>query len=270
MGKALLASLLALLVSLVHAGSFSSTYIKALSGSDFKKEVFGTERATIAVFYAPWCGHCQRLAPEYEKAAKNLAGMVDFVAVDCDEDKNKPLCQEYGIRGFPTIKTFSSPSKATAKDYNGERTASALVQAATREMPSFSKRIKSASELGKIISKVPKKPVVFLLTDKIATSSLYKALSTDFHKTYSFYTVKDDAEFDPIKKNFGITKVPSLILWKGEDQVEIFGGTLKLGHISHWLKQAAKPKGKADAAAKNEKKKQEPAATTADKTKDEL
>lgn len=104
---------------------------------------------------------------------------------------------------------------------------------------------------------VPKKPIVFLVTDKIATSSLYKALSTDFHKTFTFYTVKDDPEFDPIKKNFGITKTPSLILWRGEDQVEIYGGTLKLGHISHWLRQASKSKSKASNGTKSQKKEAE-------------
>jgi len=230
------------LVTAVQAGSFSSSYIKSLTASNFKKEVFGNERVTFSVFYAPWCGHCQRLAPEYEKAAKNLAGMVDFVVVDCDEDKNKPLCQEYNVRGFPTIKTFSGPTKAMAKDYNGERTASALVQHATREMPSFSKRIKTAAELRKLVSKVPKKPGVFLLTDKIATSSLYKALSTDWHKFFDFYTIKDDPEFALLKEMFGINKVPSLVLWKGAEQVEIYGGQLKISSIAHWLKQASKAK----------------------------
>lgn len=30
--------------------------------------------------------------------------MVPFYAVDCDEQKNKPICGEQGIKGFPTVK----------------------------------------------------------------------------------------------------------------------------------------------------------------------
>jgi protein disulfide-isomerase A6 len=58
-------------------------------------------------FYAPWCGHCQRLAPEWKKAATNLKGLVNIAAVDCDVEQNKGLCAMYEIQGFPTIKVFS-------------------------------------------------------------------------------------------------------------------------------------------------------------------
>ena len=48
------------------------------------------------------CGHCQKLAPEYKKAAKSLEGTAKLVAVDCDEQKQ--LCSEAGVKGFPTLK----------------------------------------------------------------------------------------------------------------------------------------------------------------------
>jgi len=51
----------------------------------------------VVEFYAPWCGHCQRLAPEYEKAATNLKGMIKVGGVNCDEEKQ--LCGQYGIQG---------------------------------------------------------------------------------------------------------------------------------------------------------------------------
>jgi len=48
-----------------------------------------------------------RLAPAWTKAAANLNGLVKVAAIDCDEDQNKPICSQYGIQGFPTIKTFT-------------------------------------------------------------------------------------------------------------------------------------------------------------------
>lgn len=38
------------------------------------------------------CGHCKSLAPAFTKAAEKLKHIVPFVAVDCDAEKNRPLC----------------------------------------------------------------------------------------------------------------------------------------------------------------------------------
>lgn len=73
-----------------------------------------TQDPTLVTFYAPWCGHCQRLSPAYAKAASNLAGIAgQFSAIDCDNDTNKQICGQHGIKGFPTIKLFPGhPRKA--------------------------------------------------------------------------------------------------------------------------------------------------------------
>ena len=73
-----------------------------LTPDNFDHRVKDSDGVWIVEFYAPWCGHCKNLAPEYKKAAKALSGIVGVAAVDCDVHKS--LCGQYGVRGFPTIK----------------------------------------------------------------------------------------------------------------------------------------------------------------------
>lgn len=48
--------------------------------------------------------HCQKMAPEYEKAALGLYPLVPTYAVDCDRKTNQKLCAQQGVQGFPTVK----------------------------------------------------------------------------------------------------------------------------------------------------------------------
>jgi protein disulfide-isomerase A6 len=100
-------------------------------------------------FYAPWCGHCKNLAPEWKKAAKALEGIVNVGAVDCDEHKS--LAGQYGVQGFPTIKIFGEDKKSP-KDYQGERSAKGIVDAGIREASKIAKNRVS----GKSSSEKPK------------------------------------------------------------------------------------------------------------------
>lgn len=56
------------------------------------------------------CGHCKRLEPEYAKASNPLkAEGITLAKVDATEEPNKALAEEFGVKGFPTIKVkFSS------------------------------------------------------------------------------------------------------------------------------------------------------------------
>jgi protein disulfide-isomerase A6 len=69
-------------------------------------------------FYAPWCGHCKALEPEYETAAKKLKGQVKLGKVDATE--HAALAQRYGVNGYPTVKVFDyglGKNDGKARDY---------------------------------------------------------------------------------------------------------------------------------------------------------
>ncbi|KAF2352259.1 disulfide isomerase [Trinorchestia longiramus] len=100
-----------------------------LTAANFEQKVLKADEIWVVEFFAPWCGHCKALTPEYKKLATALKGVVKVGAVDADEHKS--LAGQYGIRGFPTIKIFGADKKKPV-DYDGQRTAAGIVDAALK------------------------------------------------------------------------------------------------------------------------------------------
>ncbi|CDO92705.1 unnamed protein product [Kluyveromyces dobzhanskii CBS 2104] len=89
---------------------------------DFIKE----HPLVLAEFFAPWCGHCKTLAPEYVKAADELESKdIPLVQIDCTV--NQELCQAQGIPGYPSLKVFKNGNADAAGEYQGGRDAKAIV-----------------------------------------------------------------------------------------------------------------------------------------------
>lgn len=113
-----------------------------LTETNFDRLVSQSDNIWIVEFYAPWCGHCQSLTPEYKKLATALKGIIKVGAVNADEQKS--LGGQFGVRGFPTIKIFGQ-NKKSPTDFNGERTAKGMGEAALAEAR---KQIKSILDGG--------------------------------------------------------------------------------------------------------------------------
>jgi len=60
----------------------SDSPVIELTQSNFNNLVINNNEIWIVEFYAPWCGHCKSFAPEFEKAARALKGVVKVGAVD--------------------------------------------------------------------------------------------------------------------------------------------------------------------------------------------
>jgi len=106
-------------------GAGGKSAVVELTDSNFEAKVLKGHEPWLVEFYAPWCGHCKNLAPEWASAASQLEGRFKLGAVDATV--HNTLGQTYKVQGFPTIKFFDGKSPVP-EDYNGGRTASDIVQ----------------------------------------------------------------------------------------------------------------------------------------------
>ncbi|XP_058460976.1 protein disulfide-isomerase A3 [Malaya genurostris] len=107
---------------LLHTTFAGEADVLDLTDSDFSTRVAETE-TTLVMFYAPWCGHCKKLKPEYAKAAEILRGEdppIALAKVDCTEG-GKDTCSKFSVSGYPTLKIFKNGE--VSQEYNGPREA---------------------------------------------------------------------------------------------------------------------------------------------------
>lgn len=72
-----------------------------LTDANFDKIVGASELPVVVDFWAPWCGPCRTMAPQFAQAAAQLKGRALFVKVNSDD--NPRTAARYGIRSIPTL-----------------------------------------------------------------------------------------------------------------------------------------------------------------------
>ena len=73
-----------------------------LNEDNFDDLVTNNEFPWMVLFYAPWCGHCKKVKPDWFKLGEALVDHAGVGMVDCTT--NKPLCGKFRVKGYPTIK----------------------------------------------------------------------------------------------------------------------------------------------------------------------
>lgn len=79
-----------------------------------------TKKPMLVLFYADWCGFCQKFAPTFHKVAKDAKIKSNFAIayVNCDAPENQKFVQEYGIQAFPTVFVVDKDGNKTPLDNN--------------------------------------------------------------------------------------------------------------------------------------------------------
>lgn len=129
-------------------------------------------------FYAPWCGHCKKLAPEYSKAASEFANKNSHIVLaKVDSTVQTGIASRFEIQGYPTLKYFVDGVPA---EYNGGRTASEIVSWLEKRQGPAAETVKTSEELAEL-KRNHQVLVVFFGSDSDADIKIFNsvALSND-------------------------------------------------------------------------------------------
>ncbi|GFY90519.1 thioredoxin family protein [Actinidia rufa] len=225
--------------------------VVVLTEENFDKEV-GQDRAALVEFYAPWlsddgtynfvfvfharCGHCKKLAPEYEKLGESFkkAKSVLIGKVDCDEHKS--VCSKYGVSGYPTIQWFPKGS-LEPKKYEGARTVEALAEFVNNEAGT---NVKLAATPSNVVVLTPDNFELVLDKTKDVLVEFYapwcghcKSLAPTYEKVASAFKLEDDviiasvdaAKHKDLGEKYGVSGFPTLKFFpKGNKAGEDYNG----------------------------------------------
>jgi protein disulfide-isomerase len=87
-----------------------------LTAESFQRLVTTTRDPWFVKFYAPWCGHCQAMAPNWASMARDMQGVLNVGEVNCEAEKR--LCKDAKVKGYPTMLFFRGGERV---EYEGLR-----------------------------------------------------------------------------------------------------------------------------------------------------
>ncbi|KAJ6261114.1 Calsequestrin-2 [Drechslerella dactyloides] len=217
----------------VAAGIVSASDVHQLKEDSFD-DFIAKNPLVLAEFYAPWCGHCKALAPEYEKAATELkAKGISLIKVDCTEESG--LCQKHGVEGYPTLKIFKGTTENPAA-YSGQRKADAIVSYMVKQsLPAVSVLTKDTLEEFKTADQVV--VVAYFAADDKKSNETFAAVAEPLRDNYLFGATSDPA----LAEAAGVTAPGVVIYRKFDEPIVVYDGAFEAEAITAFAKTSAVP-----------------------------
>jgi protein disulfide-isomerase A1 len=147
------------LFALVKSHDFPEEEDVLVLGEDNFDQAIKHFEHVLVEFYAPWCGHCKKLAPEYARAAAELKKDNQPLALaKVDSTIHKNLGTRFGVEGFPTLKFFTN---GTPSEYNGGRTEAEIISWMRKKTGPATKSLTTVSEVEALTNSVDVAVVYF-------------------------------------------------------------------------------------------------------------
>ncbi|BAT90580.1 Protein disulfide isomerase-like 1-4 [Vigna angularis] len=192
--------------------------------------VIENNRFVMVEFYAPWCGHCQALAPEYAAAATELKP-DGVVLAKVDATIENELAHEYDVQGFPTVFFFVD---GVHKPYTGQRTKDGIVTWIKKKIGPGVSNITTLDEAERILT-AESKVVLGFLNSLVGAESDELAAASKLEDGVNFYqtVVPEVAKLFHIDAS---VKRPALILLKKEEEkLNHFDGKFVKSEIAEFV-----------------------------------
>jgi len=190
----------------------------------------------LVEFYAPWCGHCTALEPEYKKAAKMLLDAnAPVTLAKLDATKEKKVADKFKIEGFPTLKFFNHGQPS---EYSGPREAAGIVDWLTKKSGPQWTEVDSKVELEKLVEEKEAIAVGFFsdLESSWAVTKLFREVAS-MVEDVDFYVVSKPATM----KEIGATEASIRVMKSFDEPIVEFKETLTKENLKRFIEEAARP-----------------------------
>ncbi|KAK3027181.1 hypothetical protein RJ639_042447 [Escallonia herrerae] len=204
--------------------------VVVLKEGNFSEFIEG-KKYVMVEFYAPWCGHCKALAPEYAAAATELTGDKDVALAKVDATEEGELAEKYEVQGFPTVYFFVD---GVHKPYPGQRTKDSIVTWIRKKTGPGIHNITTTEDAERVLTS-ENKVVLGFLNSLLGPESEELAAASKLEDDINFYqTVNPNvAKLFHVEPN---VKRPALALLKNEaEKVSHYDGQFVKSAIAEFV-----------------------------------
>lgn len=174
----------------------------------------------LAEFFAPWCGHCKKLGPEFAAAADALAGSVPDVKlaqIDCTEERD--LCANFEIRGYPTLKVFKG-NASNISDYPGQRASDSIVSYMSKLTLPAVQTFDDAETLNSKLNSLSESFILQVIPEGIERSASNETFYQVADKYKDYFTFATTSVKDFVSKYTQSEKKPAYIIFRKGETIE--------------------------------------------------